>query len=65
MHDYTMAIPFPGILTYTKCMLVHAPNHTSLISFLSDNFITWQFTQQPFTLNTHTFSNSHFTSVTY
>jgi hypothetical protein len=32
-------------------MLVHAPYHTSHISFVSDNFITWQFTQHPFTLN--------------
>jgi microcystin-dependent protein len=60
-----VAIPLPGILTYTKCMLVYTSNLTSHISFVSDNFITWQFTQQPFPLNTHTFSNSHFTSVIY
>jgi len=51
----TWLIPLSGILTYTKCMLAHAPNHTSHISFVSDNFITWQFSQQPFTLHTHTF----------
>ena len=51
----TWLIPLLGILTYTKCMLVHAPNYTSHISFVNDNFITWQFTQQPFTLNTHIF----------
>jgi len=60
-----MAIPLPGILIYTKCMLVYASNHTSYIFFVSDNFITWQFTQQPFPLNTHIFSNSYFTSVIY
>jgi hypothetical protein len=60
-----VAIPLLGILTYTKYMLVYALNHTSHISFVNDNFITWQFTQQPFPLNTHTFSNSHFTSVIY
>ena len=27
-----IVIPLPGILTYTKCMLVHAPYHTSYIS---------------------------------
>ena len=58
-----VAIPLPGILTYTKCMLVYASNCISHISFVSDNFIIWQFTQQVFTLNTHTFSNSHFTLV--
>jgi len=52
--QYTV-IPLPGILTYTKCMLVHAPNHTSYIFFVNDNFITWQITKQLFTLNTHTF----------
>jgi len=46
-------------------MLVYASNHTSHISFVSDNFITWQFTQQPSLLNTLTFSNSHFTLVIY
>jgi len=60
-----MAITLPGILTYTKCMLVYASNHTSHISFVSDNFITYQFTQQPFPLSTHTFCNSHFTLVIY
>jgi hypothetical protein len=60
-----VVIPLPEILTYTKCMLVYASNHTSHISFLSDNFITWQFTQQHFPLNTHTFNNSHFTSVIF
>ena len=60
-----VAIPLPGILTYTKCMLVYALNHTSHISFVNDNFITCQFTQQHFPLNTHIFSNSHFTSVIY
>jgi hypothetical protein len=35
-----MAIPLPGILTYTKYMLVYTLNHTSHISFVSDNFIT-------------------------
>jgi len=61
----TCSIPLPGILTYTKCMLVHASNHTFHISFINDDFTTWQFTQQPFTLITHTFSNSYFTSVIY
>jgi hypothetical protein len=61
----TCLIPLSGILTYTKCMLVYASNHTSHISFVSDNFITWQFKQQPFPLNTHKFSNSNFTSVIY
>ena len=56
-------IPLPGILTYTKCMLVYASNRTSHIFFVSDNFIIWQFTQQVSILNTHTFSNSHFTLV--
>jgi hypothetical protein len=46
-------------------MLVYALNHTSHISFISNNFITCQFTEQPFPLNTHIFSNSHFTSVIY
>jgi hypothetical protein len=61
----TCLIPLSGILTYTKCMLVYASNHTSHISFVSDNFITWQFKQQPFPLNTHKFSNLNFTSVIY
>jgi hypothetical protein len=60
----TWSIPLPGILTYSKCMLVHASNHSSHISFVHDDFTTRQFTQ-PFTLNTHTFSNSHFTLVIY
>jgi hypothetical protein len=61
----TCWIPLPGILTYTKCILVHASNHSSHISLVHDDFTTQQFTQQPFTLNTHIFSNSHFTSVIY
>jgi hypothetical protein len=61
----TCLIPLSGILTYTKCMLVYASNHTSHFSFVSDNFITWQFKQQPFPLNTHKFSNLNFTSVIY
>jgi hypothetical protein len=60
-----VAILLPRILTYAKCMLVYASNHTSHISFVNDNFITWQFTQQHFPLNTHTFSNSHFTLGIY
>jgi hypothetical protein len=40
----TWRSPYPEILTYTKCMLVYASNHTSHILFVSDNFITWQFT---------------------
>jgi hypothetical protein len=61
----TCSIPLPEILTYTKYMLVYASNHTFHISFVNDDFTTRQFTQQPFTLITHTFSNSHFTSVIY
>ena len=50
-----MTIPLLGSLTYTKYMLVHAIYHTSHIFYVSDNFITWQFIQGPFTLNRHTF----------
>ena len=41
-----MVIALPEILTYTKCMLVHATYHISHTFYVSDTFITWQFTRK-------------------
>ena len=41
-----MVILLPETLTYIKCMLVHVTYHTSHIFYVSDTFITWQYTQK-------------------